>query len=61
MTTFLIAAIAFAAAFILSVLIAALSPAKPKAAERKPEITEYTGPRFTAHGREVQKTGRRVI
>lgn len=53
MTILLAAAFAFIAAFGLTVLVAALSPAEPAPKARKPVITEYRGPIYTAHGREV--------
>lgn len=53
MTILITAALAFALAFGLTVLIGALSPRPAKPVERKPEPTPYRGPLYTAHGREV--------
>lgn len=53
MNIVLIAALAYIVAFGFTMLIGALSPAKPAAKPRKPVITEYRGPIYTAHGREV--------
>lgn len=58
MTTFTIIALAFLAGFALAVIIAALTPRAPKG---KPEGTEYRGPLYTAHGREIGRHGRRVL
>ena len=58
---FIAATIAFGLTFATVILVDALSPSTSKPAKRKPEISEYSGPRFTPHGREVIQTGRRVL
>lgn len=61
MTTILLAAaLAFFSTTALAMLVSWATYKAPPA-PRKPEISEYVGPRFTAHGRVIQKTGRRVI
>ena len=59
-TIFLAALIAFLATTAFAML-ASWATYKAPATPRKPEVTEYVGPRFTAHGREIQQTGRRII
>lgn len=55
------AAIAFGLTCATVMLVGALSPRTVKPAKRKPVVTEYRGPRYTAHGREIVRTGRRVL
>jgi hypothetical protein len=59
-TIFLAAALAFFATVVFAML-ASWATYKAPPAPRKPEVSEYIGPRFTAHGREIQQTGRRII
>ena len=55
------ALIAFGLVTATAMLVHALSPRVPAPAKRKPQVTEYVGPRFTIHGREIVQTGRRVL
>jgi hypothetical protein len=64
MTTAIIlaaAALIFAAMAVLKARAEIAAHTTEQAAKRIPNPTEYTGPRFTAHGREIQQTGRRII
>lgn len=61
MTTILTAAIIAFFATTAFAMLASWMTYKAPAAPRKPEVTEYVGPRFTAHGREIHQTGRRVL
>jgi len=64
MTTILILAIAFlitATVAIIKARAELAAHAAEQASKHIPNPTEYTGPRFTAHGREIQQTGRRII
>jgi len=60
MTIIFTALIAFFATTAFAMLASWLTYKAP-AAPRKPEVVEYTGPNYTFYGREVAKTGRRVI
>ncbi len=55
------ALIAFTLVTLTAMIIGLLTPRQNRPAKRKPQITEYRGPYFNAHGREVERSGRRVL
>lgn len=55
------ASIAFGLTLSFAMLVAVLSPGTFASAKRKPRITEYRGPYYNRHGREVIRTGRLVL
>ena len=55
------AAIAFGLTFAMVMLVGAFLPRTVKPVKREPEVTEYRGPLYTEHGREIIQTGRRVL
>jgi hypothetical protein len=64
LTTILIlaaAALIFATVAFFKARAELAAHAAEQASKHIPNPTIYTGPRFTAHGREIQQTGRRII